>query len=126
LLSVIGGIVVLVVALPVVCNVCSNTGNSLSGSFGTTTANVKYEVEGRGTSTASMTYSSAGGTQQDGDKYLPWSHSFTAGSGHHLYISAQNQSRGGGLTVRILVNGTERKTANCSGPYCIASSSDLL
>ena len=90
-----------------------------------TTSLVTYEVTGTASS-ASMTYETPGGTSQQSDMSLPWSHTFSAEEGQFLYISAQNQDRAGTVTAAIKVDGVIAKSSTSSGAYVIASTSGRL
>jgi hypothetical protein len=89
-------------------------------------ASVKYEVTGsEGATEASLTYEAPNGaTQQEGSVRLPWDYesaAFTNGS--FLYVSAQNKSSSGCVSVSISKGGAVIKTARSCGEYVIATAS---
>lgn len=87
---------------------------------------ISYEVSGLLTSRASVTYQVAGKTQQKTvtlPASLPDFGIATATPGSFLYVSAQNQSTTGSVTVKILVNGTAVQSATSSGAFGIATAS---
>jgi hypothetical protein len=85
-----------------------------------TTHAVRYEVTGSA-DCVSMTYTNAsGGTSQEADMAVPWSESFTAEDGEFLYISAQNKTEYGSVTVTIYVDNVPVETSTSSGAYVIA------
>jgi len=91
------------------------------------TADYYYEVTGTA-SKVNVTYSDLfGGTLQESNKSLPWtSKTFTNDSPENrifAYISAQNQTNTGTVTVSIYRNGKMEKTASSTGAYVIASTS---
>jgi len=91
--------------------------------------NVVYEVSGTGVRTASATYRTpAGATQQDkvtilnSPAKLPGIiGSYSAREGDFLYISAQNDSSAGAISVSILVDGKSIGGASSSAPFGIAT-----
>lgn len=85
---------------------------------------VTYDVVGESTRMASLTYTNQGGGTEQQEVMLPWSKSFQAQYGDHLYISAQNKKEYGSITVYISINGNTRKTSTSSGGYVIASASE--
>lgn len=88
----------------------------------------KYEIEGFGTTSASLTYrNSTGGTEQR-TVTLPASVPGLVGvyfveTGDFLYISAQNNSSFGSVQVRIVVDGTTWRSATSSGAFGVATAS---
>lgn len=91
--------------------------------------NVVYEVSGFGVPTASATYRTpAGATQQDKvvilkapAKLPPFTGSYSAREGDFLYISAQNDTSMGVVSVSIIVDGKSIGGATSSAPYGIAT-----
>lgn len=91
--------------------------------------NVVYEVSGFGVATASATYRTpAGATQQDKVAILKtpvklpqFTGSYSAREGDFLYISAQNDSSAGVVSVSIIVDGKSIGGATSSAPYGIAT-----
>lgn len=61
-----------------------------------------------------------GGTEMVDDVRTPWTKTFTAKSGHFLYVSAQNTGSSSAVTVKIEAGG-KVKTANSRGEYAIAT-----
>jgi hypothetical protein len=87
------------------------------------TYSVTYSVTGLSTSSASITYeNSTGGTSQE-TITLPWSKSLTFKRDAFLYISAQNKSNIGTVTVSIKANNITIKTSTSNGAYAIATAS---
>jgi hypothetical protein len=78
---------------------------------------------------ADLTYANkGGGTNQESKVQLPWSKSFIADRGSHLYISAQDNT---GLTigvviVEIYVDDVLFKISSSKGAYVIATASGTL
>lgn len=70
---------------------------------------------------ASVTYQNEQGGSQQESVYGPWTKTFNAQPGQFLYVSAQNGSKYGGVTVLILVNGTEFRRSEAIGGYKIAT-----
>ena len=69
-----------------------------------------------------ITMSKPGGSIEQHDaRSLPWSHEFSAYTGEHISLSAQNQSDYGTVGVTILVNGVTVKSASSNADYGIAS-----
>jgi uncharacterized protein YceK len=96
------------------------------GSITTTTYQVEYKVTGTA-GTVSLTYTNKdGGTSQESNVSLPWTHSFTAKSGSFVYVSAQNMGASGTVTTTIYRDGKEFKTSTSTGGYVIATSGDIL
>ena len=88
-----------------------------------TTQSVKYEVTGTATTVSITLSNSTEDTEQIASAKLPWSRPFTGKKGGFLYVSAQNQGSTGSVTARIIVNGSEFKTATSNGAYVIATAS---
>jgi tetratricopeptide (TPR) repeat protein len=87
---------------------------------------IEYRVTGS-TSMVDVTYTNKdGGTSQANGVSIPWSYSFKASSGKFVYISAQNKSESGGITVTIYKDGSVFKSSKSSGAYCIAEASGTL
>jgi len=87
---------------------------------------VEYRVTGT-CSRVDVTYqNSDGGTSQVTNKSLPWSYTFTGGTGDFVYVSAQNQEKNGSVTCTIYRNGNVFKTSTSSGAYVIATASGSL
>lgn len=87
------------------------------------TYSVTYSVTGLSTSSASLTYeNSTGGTSQE-TVNLPWSKTMTFKRDAFLYISAQNKSNIGTVTVSIKANNITIKTSTSNGAYAIATAS---
>ena len=55
--------------------------------------------------------------QQESGRSLPWSKSFRCESGDWLYLDAQNGASRGSITAKIIIDGTEWRTATSSGGY---------
>jgi len=82
---------------------------------------VTYAVEGE-TPIASVTFLNDKGASQREMVKIPWKRVFEMEKGAPLSISAQNQSgRGGGVTVRILVEGKVLARSDSDGPFVTAS-----
>jgi len=89
----------------------------------TTSFSVTYEVSGSA-SKVDLTYNNAqNGTEQLGDKSIPWSKKYTMEFGDFMYISAQNQGETGSVTCKIKVDGVVVKQSTSSGAYVIATCS---
>lgn len=90
-------------------------------------ASVSYSISGDGTTAASLTYANAtGGTEQKTvtlPTTVPTSGTYSIPPGQFLYISAQNQSSSGSVTVKIMINGNVWKQSTSSGAYAIATAS---
>lgn len=84
---------------------------------------VTYEVTSTDTGAASLTYANDNGSTEQQTVPLPWIKRFTAKPGQFLYLSAQNSSEYGGLTIRINIDGKTVKVANSHGGYSIATTS---
>ena len=85
---------------------------------------IKYEVTGTA-KTVSITMNNAtGGTEQFSEVPTPWSKSFKMKSGF-LYISAQNQTSSGTVTVKIYVDGKVTQQSTSKGEYVIATASEM-
>lgn len=86
---------------------------------------VEYSVTGASIGrTAFATYASANGVTEQKDIVLPGSIvRFSSVAGDFLYISAQNQTSAGSVSVAIKVNGVTWKSATSSAAYGIASAS---
>lgn len=84
-----------------------------------------YRVTGRGTNSASLTFSTLDGTtQQVSDAALPWTQDVSVTGGFFAYVSAQNRDRDGGcVMVEILVSGSVVKSAESCGAFVIATAS---
>jgi hypothetical protein len=85
---------------------------------------IRYEVTGLLTTRASVTYENTGKTEQKTVNLpasLPDFGVAIGEPGDFLYVSAQNQSSSGSVTVNILVNGTVVKSATSSGAFGIAT-----
>lgn len=89
------------------------------------TYHVEYTVTGPAAGkTAFATYASASGVTEQKDIVLPGSIvRYSAVPGDFLYISAQNQTSAGSVSVSIKVNGTTWKSATSSAAYGIATAS---
>ena len=79
-------------------------------------------------STALITYSAGGGTQQQNDVPLPWSTTTQATDGTLLQLIAQNKGSDGDITVTIFNNDDANnpiplKTATSTGAYVVATTS---
>ncbi|HEY6244541.1 MAG TPA: hypothetical protein VIX17_11365 [Pyrinomonadaceae bacterium] len=82
---------------------------------------VTYEVTGT-TDSASVTYENETGGTEQADVTVPWTKRFVSHGGF-LYLSAQNRSEYGSITVRINIDGQTVKTSTSNGGYTIASAS---
>lgn len=86
---------------------------------------IKYEVSGTA-KTVSITMNNAtGGTEQFSEVPTPWSETFKMKSGF-LYISAQNQTSSGTVTVKIYVDGKVTQQSTSEGEYVIATASEMI
>lgn len=85
---------------------------------------VKYEVGGFGAGDISVTYTNAtGGTQQEVVR-APWSKTLApVNPGAFVYLSAQNNSGAGSVSVFIDGGAGFQRFASSSAPYGIATSS---
>lgn len=98
---------------------------SMAGCSGATSYTVTYKVDGFfSDQSADLTYTDGNGSIiQSSPEPLPFETTFRTSSCGPLSLSAQNQNRGGSVTVSILVNGVTIKRATSSGAYVIASAS---
>ncbi len=87
---------------------------------------VKYEATGTTASVNITIENEQGGTSQYADINPTWDYSFTRSAGEFVYISAQNQTEYGSVTVTIYVDGDVWKTSSSNGAYVIASASGIL
>lgn len=83
--------------------------------------NVNFKVTGTATSFFVTLTSPDGNTQQYDPVGSGTSWSAKAYSGNWVYLSAQNNTDQGSVTVTITVDGDVFKTATSSGAYVIAS-----
>lgn len=84
---------------------------------------IKYTITGT-CAKADATYEFTGGTQQESNiKPGQWAKSYNAKKGDFVYISAQNYTATGDITVSIYVDDRLFKTATSSGAYVIATAS---
>ena len=85
---------------------------------------ITYEISGTA-SLASVIMSTPGGsTEQVSALSIPWTrHLLNFRRGDHLYLSAQNKSRGGCVTVTILLDKRQLRTATSCGEHVIATTS---
>ena len=91
------------------------------------TWDVKYAVEGTGLSFNVTISNKDEGTSQFSNVNRSWTHLFTTqDSDHFLYISAQNNSDYGNVTVKIYVDGVKKKESTSEGAYVIASASMIV
>lgn len=86
---------------------------------------VEYLIEGSAYSANLTLRNESGGTEQIAVQ-LPWKKSFTAKRGSFVYISAQNNSVVGNISVSIKLNGAVVKASQSSAEYGIASASGHL
>jgi hypothetical protein len=88
-----------------------------------TTKSVTYKVTSNGSNRpVDITLESGQGTTaQYNNKLTPFETTITFSSGDFVYLSAQNQTDRGSITVSISVNGVKFKETTCEGEYCIAS-----
>ena len=84
---------------------------------------VKYEVTGSALTVSITMSNETGGTEQISDQPFPWTKTFTVKKGDHLYLSAQNNHRGGDVTANIYVDQKLFKTSSSAGDYVIATAS---
>lgn len=90
-----------------------------------TTYNITYSVTGSAT-VANLTYRNESGGTDQMQADLPWSKTFRALPGSHLYISAQNDSDVGTVKVEIKVGGTVVQSGQTNAEYGIATASGRL
>ena len=97
----------------------------VAGCTGAPSYTVTYKVDGFfSDQSAALTYTDGDGSiVQSSQEPLPFETTFRTSSCDPLSLSAQNQNRGGSVTVSILVNGATIKRATSSGAYVIASTS---
>ena len=88
--------------------------------------NVKYAVEGSGSSVSLTMTNATGGTEQAEIAKLPWSRILKCAKGTILILSAQNGRSSGIITAEIYVDDKLLKTATSSGAYTIASVSAIV
>lgn len=84
---------------------------------------VTYEVTGKETIGAALTYTNENGSTEQRTAGVPWTKRFPVKTGQFLYLSAQNASEGGTITVQINIDGIPAKTATSFGEAAIASAS---
>lgn len=106
------------------------SGRCGTGGFGNTTPpgniiSVSYQVTGIAPQ-AALTYAIPGDGSEQQTVSLPWGTTRRFGADDFLYLSAQNQSETGSVTVSISINGGHPITATSSGAYGIATVSCLL
>lgn len=92
--------------------------------LGPASAGVAYTVTGIGTTRASLTHTNSSGGTEQRTVTLPWTNFYSMKRGDHLYLSAQNESQSGSVTVKISGGGPDR-IATSSGAYGIATASGL-
>lgn len=83
-------------------------------------AKVKYTVA---CGSCSLTYENSTGNTEQRGMTGSWYYEFNAYKGGFYYISAQNNSSSGSVTVKILIDGKVEEEATSSGAYCIATAS---
>ncbi|MBU1628007.1 lipoprotein [bacterium] len=97
------------------------------GSSGPTMTTIVYEVSGTTSEISGITISNSdGGTSQYTDiTTLPWTYTFSVSSDEYtfLYVSAQNGTESGSVTVKIYKNDSVYKESTSSGAYVIATAS---
>ena len=86
---------------------------------------VTYKVSGKNTLKASLTLETPDGTSQQ-EARLPWQKSYDFTQGSFVYLSAQNQSDSGCITVQIILRGKTWKEVESCGAYVIASASGII
>ena len=82
---------------------------------------VRYEVDGTASLVNITIEGSGGGTEQYSDVIPPWSYNFSAMKDDFIYVSAQNQTATGSVTVRIKVDGDVVEQSSSNGAYVIAT-----
>lgn len=87
---------------------------------------VEYEVTGNAPSVDITIENEQGGTSQYADVPIPWDYEFARTAGEFVYVSAQNQTDHGSVTVTIYVDGSNWKTSTSNGAYVIATASGIL
>jgi hypothetical protein len=131
--SPLAALLLLLIVVACVAIFLSGRGGSSSGSGSISapvnsvpkTYKITYKVAGP-TSRASLTYQNEQGATEQATVNVPWEKSFNAVPGDFLYISAQNEKDGGGITCEILVNGVSAKKATSTGGYVIATCNGRL
>ena len=84
---------------------------------------IKYTITGTCTK-ADATYQCCGNTQQESEvRPGAWEKTYTAKKGDFIYISAQNHTATGNVTVTIYIDDKLYRTATSSGAYVIATAS---
>lgn len=121
-IAVIFGLVIIGILLFVFSDSPSTTGIPASGPFAGRQY-VVYQVSGSAEHVTIHYDNGKGGTDVV-KAFLeaghPWSKGVEMPPGSSAYITAQNDTQFGSVTVSIEVDG-KNKTAESSGPYCIAS-----
>lgn len=84
---------------------------------------VTYEVVGKNTNSASMTWQNDQGGTEQGEYYLPFRKTYANFQDDFLYISAQNSNDRGEISCRIYISGEEYKESTSQGAYVIATCS---
>lgn len=105
-----------------VCNSSDTTTSRVRATSAPVTYQVKYLVLGS-TNHASLTYENETGNTEQRTVKVPWEMSFTASRGQFLYVSAQNENKGGTIKCQIIVNGQITEQAESRGAYVIAGCS---
>ena len=92
--------------------------------FNDTIDQIEYAVTGTcGFSNLITIENKSGGTSQFSDVTLPWSYKWEMyySSDDFLYVSAQNGTDSGSITVKIFINGSVAEESTSSGAYVIAT-----
>ena len=87
---------------------------------------IKYVVSGTAKTVDVTISGQKESTEQFSNVIVPWHYSFTGYSGDFIYVSAQNNGEKGTVTVTILRDEKEIKTATSDGAYVIATASGSI
>jgi hypothetical protein len=86
---------------------------------------VKYEILGTAHRVTITFVNAKGETETFNHLEMPWERNIYPQKGY-LYLSVQNERHHGSVTARIWVDGKITKESTSSGPFVIATVSDIL
>ncbi len=101
-----------------------DSGDSSSGGEGS--HQITYQVTGSASAVFITLLTPGAVTAQFSGVTPPWSVNYTLTSGFFLYISAQNQTSSGSVTVSIYEDGNLLKQSSSSGAFVTATASGTL
>lgn len=115
------------VGLILACGTERNTSSNTNKKEVDKVYNVTYKVSSDKNRGVDVTMTGEGGSTTQYNGYqTPFVKSYNFKKGDFVYVSAQNQSSRGSITVEILVGGVLFKTETCHGEYCIATVSGSI